>query len=270
MSVTDASGKALLGAYGISFSWNGTVTGEGGRTLDEVSFEIGRGELVALIGPNGSGKSTLLKILSGLLPLAPSGGAVRIQGQDLRSFAPAARARMIAYVSSELRAEFPLRAIEAVALGRTCHGSEPAPDLVREAMERSSCWALRDRDVRTLSGGEKQLVLLARALAQKSRILLLDEALSRMDLHHQAATGSLLRELCLEGYSVMLVAHDLNLSAEWASRCILLRSGKLVAQGPIVSTLTEKNLAGLYPRAPILVASSPGSGAPKVFFRSVP
>ena len=210
----------------------------------------------------------MLKLLAGIIPAnAPLGsGAIRIQAEELRTFSAAARARMIAYVGAELRTEFPLTAYDVVALGRTCHGSDRRPDLIQAAMERTSCWSLRGRDVRTLSGGERQLVLLARALAQRSRVLLLDEALSRMDLHHQAMSGALLRSLAEEGYAIILVAHDLNLAAEWASRCILLKEGKLLAQGPIESTLTDLNLSKLYPHARLSVAPSPASGAPKVFF----
>jgi iron complex transport system ATP-binding protein len=168
-----------------------------------------------------------------------------------------------------------MTAFEAVLLGRSSAGGSffrlaSAADLARveETMRLCRCWELRGRELATLSGGERQLVALARALAQDAKILLLDEALSRMDLHHQAAMGRLLSSLCRDqGYAVILVAHDLNLAAEWASSALLLREGRRVGFGPLREVLTEEALGLLYPGAPLSVVPHPQSGAPRVFFR---
>jgi len=257
----------VLGVYGISFSYGRTPV------LEDVSLELERGEILALLGPNGSGKSTLLKAIAGILPL--TAGVVRHRGEDFLRNAPQIRARSIVYVPPDLHAEFPLTAREAVTLGRSCHlnpgtfryyRSSHDRELVREAMERCLCWGFRDQDLHTLSGGERQLVALARALVQGAKVLLLDEALSRMDLNHQAAMGKLLRELTAEGSSIVLVSHDVNLASEWADTGLLLKKGQSVAFGPIKTVLTEENVRKLYPGSELSVGASPATGAPKVFF----
>jgi iron complex transport system ATP-binding protein len=138
------------------------------------------------------------------------------------------------------------------------------------AMEQFHCWDWRDRDLQTLSGGERQLVSLARAFAQGARILFLDESLSQMDLHHQAHTGKLLKKMTEQGYAVVLVSHDVNLAAEWADTALLLgpRGQGKIAHGPMREVLTEQNLKKLYPGADLVVGTNPVSHAPKVFFKA--
>jgi iron complex transport system ATP-binding protein len=272
MSAESSTGlKPPLAAYGVTWEFGGR------RVLDEVSFELDRGRIMALIGPNGSGKSTLMKILSGVLGggrIAPGRGEIRYRGTDFRAISQADRARHVAYVGPDLSAEFPLTAHEAVLLGRTTQGSALFSQLaggdgerIREAMERCRCWELRDRALHSLSGGERQLVALARAFAQGASVLLLDEALSRMDLNHQSAIGRMLREQAdRQLLSALLVSHDLNLAAEWADSCLLLQAGRKVADGPIRATLTEEQLRKLYPGVSLLVAPNPATGAPQVHF----
>lgn len=255
-----------LGIYGVTYRFSHQLV------LDEVSFELSGGQVLALIGPNGSGKSTLLKAVAGVIPLrsARSSGLVRIDGSDFVSATADWRARHIAYVGSELRSEFPLTAEEAVALGRICHGQRGDSEhleTVRAAMEVTFCWGLRDREIGTLSGGERQLVSIARAIAQGARILFLDEALSRMDLHHQIKIGMLIRELASRGLAVLIVSHDLNAALEWADLCLLLSRGKRIAYGKISDVLTEKNLKILYPEAMLRVGQNPETQAPQVFVR---
>lgn len=270
MSATQDVSPAFFGAYGMTYQY-----GRGAPVLDGVSFEIAKGEIMALLGPNGSGKSTLMKLAAGILPLkGPNcSGVVRFKGSEFLSQPPHWRAKHVAYVAPDLRAEFPLTAEEAVMLGRICHGvgllkqvSEQDREAVRSAMEQCLCWGLRDRDLHTLSGGERQLVALARVIAQGARVLFLDESLSRMDLNHQAMIGRLLRRLAEQGYSILLVSHDLNLASEWADTCVLLRAGRDVAKGPLREVLTEERVRALYPGADLVVGANPVSGAPKVFF----
>lgn len=259
----------VLGVYGLSYRY-------GSRTvLNEVSFEADAGEIVAILGPNGSGKSTLLKALAGILPLRKTGcgGQMRYRGTDLLSLEPMARARTVAYLGAEIRAEFPITAYETVMLGRICHSSgtlqhftEEDHKIARWAMEQALCWSWRDRMLHTLSGGERQLVALARALVQGSKVLLLDEALSAMDLNHQALIGKMLRVRASEGWTILLVSHDVNLASEWAHTALLLKVGERLAFGPLRKTLTQENILKLYPGADLLVADHPSSGTPKVFF----
>ncbi len=238
-----------------------------------MSLELFPSEVVALLGPNGAGKTTLLKIMAGLIPVAPHDGQLRYMGRDFHQFTTATRAQSVAYVSSHLRAEFPLTAYETVMMGRLSHGmhflrgaSEADHDLVHSAMEQCHCWRLRDRDIHTLSGGERQLVALARALAQGAKVLLLDESLSGMDLNHQIEIGKLLRALASEGLAIVLVAHDVNLASEWVDNCLLLYRGERVGYGRTGDVLTVESLKKLYPGAEFTLGRNPVTGAPKVFF----
>ena len=267
-----SAGTAYLGVYGVNYNI-------GSRTLlDSVSFEMDQGEILALLGPNGAGKSSLLKILAGILPVRSSGrtkieARIRLRGDEVHLLSQTGRARAITYVGPEMRVEFPISAFEAVMMGRLCHHPDlffafsPADkNAVQSAMERCFCWNLKDQDLHTLSGGEKQLVALARAIAQESRILLLDESLSKMDLHHQAKVGGLLRDLSKEGRSIVLVSHDVNLAAEWADTAVILHKGTTRAQGKIADVMTEANFKTIYPGAKLSVGKNPFTGAPQVFF----
>lgn len=260
----------MLGAYGISYSYP-----KHAKVLDEVSFEVDHGEVLALLGPNGCGKSTLLKVVSGILPLGRAGceGQVRLNGVNVRDVSPRWRAQHIAYVGADLRAEFPITAQEAVALGRTPFGSGLLKRMsgedherIRWAMDECFCSGFRDRDLHQLSSGERQLVSLARALAQGAKVLFLDESLSQMDLNHQALVGRMLRRRAAEGWSVVLVSHDVNLACEWADTCLLLKAGRKLASGKVKEVLTQERIKILYPGADLLVGSNPVTGAPKVFF----
>jgi iron complex transport system ATP-binding protein len=268
--------QVLLGVYGLSHFYSSSRP-----VFEDLSFEVSQGDFLALLGPNGCGKSTLLKLVAGILPLNSklirqgSGGQIKFRGEDFLGESHAFKARTIAYVGQDFRTEFSLSAFEAVMLARTAaasgfaeHISTRDQDVVKQAMEECHCWEWRDRDLQTLSGGERQLVALARAFAQGAKILFLDESLSQMDIHHQAYAGKLLKEKTQQGYSVVLVSHDVNLAAEWADQALLLgpRGQGRVAYGPMRETLTETNLKKLYPGAELVIGSNPVSGAPKVFF----
>ena len=207
--------KSLFGVYGMSYSYGSELV------LNEVSFEIEAGEILSLLGPNGSGKSTLLKAAAGVLRLdrKQCSGIIRYRGHDFLKMDHKLRARSVAYVPPAIRAEFPLTAFETVLMGRSCQATtmrsphyEKDRDAVREAMELCLCWSWRDQDLHTLSGGERQLVALARGIAQQAKVFLLDEALSNMDLNHQAAMGRVLKTLAGKGCAIMLVSHDVNLA----------------------------------------------------------
>ncbi|MEK6707036.1 MAG: ABC transporter ATP-binding protein [Bdellovibrionota bacterium] len=266
--------KPALGVYGISYTYGDRPV------LSDVTFELERGEIMALLGPNGSGKSTLMKVIAGILQLGADGctGQVKYLGNDFLSMPFWIRARKLTYVAPDFRAEFPLTAEEAVMLGRTCYGfghggsffravTNEDREAVHEAMDKCLCLGLKDRDLHTLSGGERQLVNLARAIAQGVKVLFLDEALSRMDLNHQAVIGKLLRVLASQGWAVMLVSHDVNLASEWADTGLLLNKGLcVVAKGKVKEVLSERNISLLYPGAGLTIGVNPSTGAPKVFF----
>jgi len=221
----------------------------GGLLLKEVSFAIAPGELIALIGPNGSGKTTLLKIMLGLL--RPRSGSVTLHGRPLSDYPPKSRALNLAYVSQQPSSSFPLTVRELVALGRYPHDGRgrltPAGSLaVTNALHRSAAKHLADRRFNTLSGGEKQKVLIARALAQGAPILLLDEPTLHLDLYYQIQILAALKRLCTEQQStVVAVLHDVNLVSLFADKALLLRDGVLHSFGPTSDVFNEASISDL-------------------------
>jgi iron complex transport system ATP-binding protein len=221
-----------------------------GRGVEGIELEVGAGELVGVLGPNGAGKSTLVRLLSGVL--APARGEVRLLGDPLATLGARERARRLAVVPQEPAIELPFTALELVLLGRHPHlaglAFESADDVerARAALERTGAAGLAAREVATLSSGERQRVILARALAQETPVLLADEPASFLDLRHQVTTFDLLRDLADAGRAVAVVLHDLNLAAEYCDRVLLLREGRLFAAGAPDATLTWAHLTELY------------------------
>ena len=227
----------------VSFGYND------GLLLKELSFSVAAGELVALIGPNGSGKTTLLKILLGLLP--PNSGTVTLHGRPLATFQPKVRAQTIAYVSQQGALNFPLTVRELVSLGRYPHGGrggESAADTlaITLALGRTAANDLSERQFDTLSGGEKQKVLIARALAQSARVLLLDEPTLHLDLYFQLQILAALKRLCVEEkITVISVLHDVNLVSLFADQALLLSGGVLRGVGPVSEVINEASIKEL-------------------------
>ena len=274
-----ASQRALIGVYGLSYEKPVAHRADQNSRawiLEDVSTEIRGGEFIALIGPNGCGKSTLLKLLAGVIPQErkETSGLIQYRGSPLQSLSVHQRAQFVTYVAPDFSSDFPLTVQEAVELGRIAHRSVFAmrsssvqeKAVVAAALDHCQISELRHRELRSLSGGERQLVGLARALVQESRVLFLDEALSKMDLNHQALMGQLLAEFVKQGKTVVLVSHDLNLASEWANRLWLMKAGKLIYDGTLCEGLTQENLRRLYPETPLLVMPHPKGKTLKVFF----
>ena len=219
---------------------------DGGGVLDQLSFNVAAGEMIALLGANGSGKTTLLKLLLGLL--APSSGTIAIFNAPLSSYAPEERAKQIAYVSQQPASSFPLTVLELVTLGRYAHGTRfslSAADrsAVEEALKRTDSEHFSTRGFATLSGGEQQKVLIARALAQSAKILLLDEPTLHLDLRYQLELLAALKTLCAQRrLTVVTVLHDINLVSMFADKALLLGAGRLRAFGPVREVVTEDNI----------------------------
>ncbi|HEX6770053.1 MAG TPA: ABC transporter ATP-binding protein, partial [Candidatus Binatia bacterium] len=207
------------------------------------------GELIALIGPNGSGKTTLLKIMLGLLP--PGSGEVNLLNQPLATYQAKARARTIAYVSQQPALSFPLTVRELVALGRYPHGGRgresPADTrAIENALDRTAAKDLSNRQFNSLSGGEKQKVLIARALAQSARVLLLDEPTLHLDLNFQLQILSALKRLCVDkGITVITVLHDVNLLSLFADKALLLSGGIQRGFGSVAEVIDENSIKDL-------------------------
>ena len=221
------------------------------RVLDGVSLQVRRGAVVGLLGPNGSGKTTLLKIIAGVLK-APSGRVV-IDGQAIEQLTRRDLARRLAVVPQETQTTFDFSVIDMVLMGRYPHlGAfelEGASDqaIARDALAATGTAALEARLFATLSGGEKQRVVIASALAQASDMLLLDEPTAALDLGYQFEITALLRRLNRErGTTMMVSTHDLNLAAALCERGVLLKQGRVIAHGATEETLTAANIRLLY------------------------
>jgi len=233
------------------------------RALDTVGLAMPPGEMVGLLGPNGAGKSTLLRVVSGTL--RPTSGTVLIGGVPLDEYERPALARMMAVVPGQAAVPFAMRVEELVALGRLPHEhpllGPRAVDraAVEAAIERVSISHLRGRDVRELSLGERQLVVVAMAVAQGARLLLLDEPTVHLDLHHQVAVMELLRDLSTrDGVTVLAVMHDVSLASHFFPRLVLLSEGSVVADGTPGVVLTPARIRDIYRVDPSLVAVAPG------------
>jgi iron complex transport system ATP-binding protein len=219
--------------------------------VDGVSLDVPRGTIVGLLGPNGSGKTTMLRLLSGTL--APTSGQVTLDGVAVASISRRDLARRIAVVPQETHSAFDFSALEIVMMGRYPHlGAfelEGADDLAiaRDALAATSTGALEARPFATLSGGEKQRVVIASALAQTSDVLLLDEPTASLDLGFQLDVTALLARLNRDRAVTMVVStHDLNLAATLCSALVLLKAGRVIAHGPTRSVLTRANVRALY------------------------
>ncbi len=200
----------------ISFSY-GEV-----EVLRDVEFSARKGELLAIIGPNGAGKSTLLKCMVGMLKPR---GHVTVDGADVLSLKPRERAKMITYVPQSSLPEFAFTIEEFVEMGTYATRGD-----VRRALETVGLWERRDEPVTNLSGGEYQLTLIARALAQDSRVVLLDEPTSHLDINHTLQVMELLKRM-KEDHVTIPVLHDLNLALTYADRLILLQGGRKKWEG---------------------------------------
>lgn len=233
----------LLSASGLSAS--GLSASLGGRqVLSDISFELAAGEFVGLIGPNGAGKSTLLRALMGMIP-----STGRTSFDELGAVE---RARRAAYVAQSRDIAWPMAVEAVVALGRTPHLGPFAPlgsadrEAVEDAMRRMDMTAFRYRPATELSGGELARVLVARALAQETPLLLADEPTAGLDPAYQINLMRLFSGLAAQGRGVVASTHDLGLAARWCSRLILLDKGRLVADGPPERVLTPQNLRAVY------------------------
>jgi iron complex transport system ATP-binding protein len=211
------------------------------QILDGVSLELPKGELLGLLGANGAGKTTLLRLAARIL--RPDRGRVLLGGRELDAIPRRELARRLAVVPQDTFVPFAFRAGELVLMGRAPHlgllGFESSADLARAraAMERIGVASLAARSVLQLSGGERQLVTVARALAQDPEVLLLDEPTAFLDLRHRVEVLDVLRELARDGRAALVVSHDLGLAARFCDRVALLAAGRIAAVGPPAEVL---------------------------------
>ena len=253
-----------------SYAYSVTDRGAPKFALGPVTFEARRREIVAILGPNASGKSTLLKLLAGLCK--PLSGFVRVDDKEPSQLDPRERAQRIALVQQESALIFPLRVWEYVLQGRYPYGRrlrfESKEDclMAENALSQVGASELRDRWMEQLSGGEKQRVILARALAQQPSLLLLDEPTQHLDIGGKVELLRRLRRLVDENrYTVVVVTHELNLAAEFSDRIVLLHRGKCEITGTPREVYHRDILEEVF-NAPLDVEIRPG-GKPRVLLR---
>ena len=237
----------MLAAHHVSFAYDR----RGRLVLDDVSMSVGRGAIVGLLGPNGSGKTTMLRLLSGTL--TPTAGSVTLDSVSVGAQARRDLARRIAVVPQDTHPAFDFTALEIVLMGRYPHlGAfelEGATDLsiARDALAATGTSALEARPFATLSGGEKQRVVIASALAQASDVLLLDEPTASLDLGYQLDIAALLARLNRDrGVTMVVSTHDLNLAAALCTDLVLLKAGRVLAAGATRAVLTRDRVRALY------------------------
>lgn len=237
--------------------------------LERVSCETQAGKITAVIGPNGAGKSTLLRAMAGLLPL--EGGSLDFEGRALHALERTELARSIAYLPQERTVHWPLAVERVVALGRLPHRAGMMPDTrdraaIDAAMQTMDVSGLAHRPVSQLSGGERARVLVARALAQESRVLIADEPTAGLDPSHALGLFGTFRQLAAEGRAVIVALHDLTLAARFCHHVVLLVAGRVAASGPAADVLQPGTLSaafnvtianGLVADVPVVLAVAP-------------
>ncbi len=220
------------------------------RVLDDVSLTIEAGEVVALLGPNGSGKTTLLKLLLGLL--TPQRGKVRFDGCDIASLSARQLARRVAYVPQVHRMAFGYRVLDVVLMGRMPHKgmfftySKKDEQIALAALERLSISHLKEQPYTEISGGERQLTLIARALTQGAEIFVMDEPVNGLDYGNQIRLLSRIGELAEAGYTFIKTTHYPDHALWVAHRVVMLQQGRILADGPAGQVVNHDNLLQLY------------------------
>ena len=234
-----------LSVQGVSFSYRSE------DVVNDVSFEAGEGQIIGILGPNGSGKTTLLKCINRVL--SPHKGTVLRDGVEYHERTRKQIARQIGVVPQSANSSFPFTALDIVMMGRNPElerferEKESDLQIVSNAMEMTNTAFLASRPMDQLSGGERQRVIIARALAQRPKILLLDEPTLHLDVNHQMEILDLISRLAREERMlVIIVTHDLSLAARYCDRIIMLRKGCIVSAGDVTHALTKENMAKVF------------------------
>jgi iron complex transport system ATP-binding protein len=218
--------------------------------LHDLSLEIPAGAITAILGPNGSGKTTLLRLLVGVL--RPQAGAILLAGKPQDDYSRRERSRLLGLVPQDEHIPFDFSVLEYVLLGRAPYLGPlqmPGPadrQIALEALHLAGMEGMEDRLLPNLSGGERQLATLARALAQQPRVLLMDEPTAHLDLSNQGRLLQIMRDLVAGGVTLVLTTHDPNLAASVADVAVLMRGGQILAAGPAAATLTAGRLSATY------------------------
>lgn len=219
--------------------------------LKDVSFNIEKGKFISIIGPNGSGKSTLLKNLNGIY--TPNGGKVTVESIDIDRIKTKELAKKIALVPQNTIIDYEFTVEDIVLMGRHPYKGrfqredDRDYEIVKEALEMTNTFHLKDRIITEISGGERQRVIIAKALAQNPSIILLDEPTSHLDINHQIEILNLLRKLNQEkGTTIVVVIHDINLASRYSDKIIMLNEGEIIGSGRPEEVITKENIEFAY------------------------
>ena len=241
---TPPPAENALDIQGLSFSYGRK------RILNNVSLAVRPGQICGLLGPNGSGKSTLFRCCMGFLH--PEQGSIHVRGVNIAHMKPSALARHVAYVPQEHKQPFPFLVRDMVLMGRSPHMEgwfrlgRRDRDAAEQAMQRIGITALADTACNQLSGGQRQLVLIARAMAQQTPLILLDEPTSALDFSNQLAVWKVLREVAQQGVAILVCCHDPNHILWFCDTAAVLWEGSVFASGPVHTTVTEQRLQHIY------------------------
>ena len=214
--------------------------------LTSITTSVSSGTFLGIVGPNGAGKSTLLRTITGMV--SPETGTVLINGRPVSTLSSRERSRQIAVVPQETSVAFDFDVSDVIRMGRTPYlgrfspGTQADSEAVAAAMERTDVTQFADRPISSVSGGERQRILLARAIAQDTPLLLLDEPTASLDINHQIRTLDLISTLVADGKTVIAAIHDLNLAARYCDEVLLLDAGSFVDRGPPETVLTEETV----------------------------
>ena len=242
---------------------------EAQQIIKSINLQVYPSEFVGIVGPNGSGKSSLIRLIYRYYP--PDSGAIYLDERDILTMSIKETARRVAVVTQERSDDFDFTVYEMVMMGRTPHkkllDADTAEDdtIVRDSLKRVGMLSLAQRSFHTLSGGEKQRVLIARALAQCARVLILDEPTNHLDIRYQLEVMELIHSL---GITTIAVMHDLNLAAAYCDRIYLLKSGKVVAHGKPQDILTAERIKYIY-NVDVEVEIRPSTGRLNIVFIKV-
>jgi len=240
--------------------------------IKDLSLEINKGDFLGIIGPNGSGKTTLLRLAS--RALAPQKGNTYLEGKDIDSFGAKEFCRKAAFVTQDIPINFPFTALDVVLMGRIPHlrrlEFETKYDLkiAKTALKMTDTLGLAEKQIDEMSLGERQRVIIAKAIAQEPAILFLDEPTSHLDIGHQIQVLNLLKKLNrLNSMTIIIVMHDLNLASEYCDRIVLLENGKIFKEGSPCEVLTYQNIEAVY-KTVVIVKDNPISSKPYIFLTS--
>jgi len=253
----NGEGRVTVRVLGVECSYGST------KVLDGVTLSVNEGEVLGILGPNGAGKTTLLRCISGVLK--PRVGSILVEGLEVGSVKPKLLAKTLAVVPQEFEVSFNFTAFDVVLMGRNPHlsrlQSEGAKDYeaARKAMELTGTLHLANRPINQLSGGEKRKVVIAKALAQEPKVLLLDEPTSHLDVSAQLEVMDLIKSLCRKGLTVIATFHDMNLAARYCNVLALMHHKKIVAAGRPEEVLTAENVKEVF-GVEALVKKHPATG----------